>query len=246
MREYLETHFDKSILSNSLCDLASIILKNNYFENQELKYLQKRGFVIATKFAPPHSSLFMTELEKRIFQNSQFNPFLWLRYLDEIFGIWTQCSQKLNKLFNCINSLHPTVNFTKDYSTTEINFLGVTVTKVGNKLETDLYCKPTDTHQYHDAQSCHRNVYKGSIAYRHVVRFTRIDSTEEKLNNHLEQLKQRLIKHGCKEDHVHSEVERIKVAERTVSFQIRDKKVDDSKTIVLTYHPALNQLCEIL
>ena len=71
---------------------------------------------------------------------------MWLRYLDEIFCIWTQGSQNLNELFNCINSLHPTIKFTMDYSTTEINFLGVTVTKVGNKLETDLYCKPTDTH----------------------------------------------------------------------------------------------------
>ena len=35
-----------------------------------------------------------------------------------------------------------------DYSTTGINFLGVTVSKVGNKLERDLYSKPTDAHQY--------------------------------------------------------------------------------------------------
>ena len=34
-----------------------------------------------------------------------------------------------------------------DYSATEINFLGVTVTKIGNKQETNLYCKPADTHQ---------------------------------------------------------------------------------------------------
>ena len=67
MREYLETHSDKSILS--------IILKNNYFENWELMHPQKRGFAIVTKFAPPHSNLFMTELEKRIFQNSEFKTF---------------------------------------------------------------------------------------------------------------------------------------------------------------------------
>ena len=36
------------------------------------------------------------------------------------------------------------------------------------------------------------------------------------------------------------------MVERTVSFQIRDKKVDDSIRLVLTYHPALNQLYEIL
>ena len=68
-----------------------------------------------------------------------------------------------------------------DYSATEINFLGVTVTKVGNKLETDLYCKPTDTHQYLDAQSCHSNVHKGSTVYEQVVTFKIIFSTEENL-----------------------------------------------------------------
>ena len=62
--EYLETRSDKSISSNSLCDLASIILKNNYFENEELKYHQKRGFVIGTSFATPYSNLFIAGLEK--------------------------------------------------------------------------------------------------------------------------------------------------------------------------------------
>ena len=62
IREYLEARSDKSISSNSLCDLASFILKNNYFENEELKYHQKRGFAIGTKFAPPYSNLFMAGL----------------------------------------------------------------------------------------------------------------------------------------------------------------------------------------
>ena len=132
MREYLETRSDKSISTNSLCDLAGIILKNNYFENRELKYHQKRGTTTGTKFAPPHFNLVRTGLEKRIFQNSEFKPFLWLRYLDDIFCIWTQGSKKLSKFSNCINSLHPTIKFTMYYSATEIKFLDVTVTKVGN------------------------------------------------------------------------------------------------------------------
>ena len=88
-----------------------------------------------------------------------------------------------------------------DYSTTEINFLGVTVTKVGNRLETNLCCKPTDTHQYLHAQSCHSNMYKESIAYGQVVRFKRICSTKENLNNHLEQLKQWLVELEYRKDH---------------------------------------------
>ena len=61
-----------------------------------------------------------------------------------------------------------------DYSTTEMNFIGFTVTKVGNKLETDLYCKSTDTHQCLYEQSCHRNMYEESIAHGQVEWFKRI------------------------------------------------------------------------
>ena len=55
-----------------------------------------------------------------------------------------------------------------------------------------------------------------------------------------------LVKRGYKEDHVDSEIKRVKLIKKTVSFQKRDKKDDDSITLVLTYHPALNQLYEIL
>ena len=60
--------------------------------------------------------------------------------------------KKLKELFNCINILHSTITFSMVYSTTEMNFIGVTVTKAGNifknKLETDSYCKSTNTYQY--------------------------------------------------------------------------------------------------
>ena len=101
-------------------------------------------------------------------------------------------------------------------------------------------------HQHLHAHSCHSNVYKRSIAYIQVVKFKRICSTEQKLNSHFEQLKQWLVKRGYREDHVDLETERMKLVERTVSCQIRDKKVDDNITFVLTYHPALNGLYEIL
>ena len=69
MREYLETRSDKSILSNSLCDLASIILKKNSWS----KYHQKRGFAIRTKFAPLYSHLFMTGLEIEFSKTASLN-----------------------------------------------------------------------------------------------------------------------------------------------------------------------------
>ena len=105
-----------------------------------------------------------------------------------------------------------------DYSTTEFSFLGVKV-KACNKLKTDLYGKPNDTHQELHAQSCHHNVHKIFIAWGQVVRFKKTCSIEEKLNNRLEQLIQLLVKQGYKKNHVDSEIERVKLVKRTVSRQ---------------------------
>ena len=68
IREYLETRSDKSISSDSLCDLANYILKNNQFENEELKYHQKRGFAIGTKFAPPYSTSLRQDYKTEFFK----------------------------------------------------------------------------------------------------------------------------------------------------------------------------------
>ena len=54
----------------------------------------------------------------------------------------------------------------------QINFLDVLMSKNENEknLVTSLFTKPTDTHQYLHATSCHRSVYKKSIPYGQTIR----------------------------------------------------------------------------
>ena len=88
MAEYLEIREDKTrSLTKSLCDLESIVLQENYFELSSKIYHQKLGTAIGTEFAPPYANLFIAGLEKRIFENSEYHPYLWLRVLDDIFCV---------------------------------------------------------------------------------------------------------------------------------------------------------------
>ena len=50
MHEYLKTRSDKSISYNNLLDLASIILKNNYFGSEQLKYHQKEILLLGSSW----------------------------------------------------------------------------------------------------------------------------------------------------------------------------------------------------
>ena len=114
---------------------------------------------IGTKFAPNYANLFMAGIEDKIFQQSLTKPYLWLRYLDDIFFIWTEGVEKLHEFYAFLNSFHPTIKFTMDFSEERINFLDVIVIKNGKQLKTDLYTKKTDTHQFLHVQSCHRYIY---------------------------------------------------------------------------------------
>ena len=99
IKKYLNLREDQSVSTNSLCDLARIILTENYFELGKDMYHQKLGTAIGTKFAPPYANLFMAGLENKIFSDTNVQPLLWLRYLDDIFCIWTDGLEKLKEFF---------------------------------------------------------------------------------------------------------------------------------------------------
>ena len=78
-----------------------------------------------------------------------------------IIFILSQHGEKgLNKFLEILNSYHPTIKFTAIYSKEKVSFLDVEVIKKGNQLVTDLYIKPTDTHQYLHTSSCQVFHYK--------------------------------------------------------------------------------------
>ena len=110
---------------------------------------QKRGTAIGKKFASPFSILFMAELEEEILGKAEFKSYLWWRYIDDIFFLWEHGEEKLKSFIDNINKMPA------DWSKTSINFLDVTVSIAEGVIETDLYVKPTDSHQYRLLSSCH-------------------------------------------------------------------------------------------
>ena len=111
-KNFLNQREVKDISTRTLCYLATIILNNNFSEIGEEVYHQLLETSIGTKFAPTYANLFMALLEKKIFENTNFKPLLWLRYLDRIFCIWTEGLERLQECYQYINLFHPTIKFT--------------------------------------------------------------------------------------------------------------------------------------
>ena len=66
LRKRLETRKEKYVPTDTIIDVAEVVLKNNIFTFGKKTLKQKRGTAVGTKFAPLYSILFMTELEEEI------------------------------------------------------------------------------------------------------------------------------------------------------------------------------------
>ena len=162
-----------------------MILTMNNFTFNDSHYPQIHGTAMGTKMAPSFANLFLGLFENNALRNAPFQPHTWLRYIDDIFMIWTESPENLKIFIDYLNSIHPTIKFTSSHSPTNVPFLDVNVslTSDGN-INTDLYTKPTDKHQhlFSSYSSCHPlHTQKKAIPFSLALRLRRICSTDETL-----------------------------------------------------------------
>ena len=55
---------NENVSTDTLTELAELVLQNNYFEFDERYFKQIRGTAIGTKFAPPYAIIHMAALEE--------------------------------------------------------------------------------------------------------------------------------------------------------------------------------------
>ena len=75
LRKRRETRKEKYLLTDTIIDLAEVVLKNNIFAFRKKTLKQKRGTAIGAKIAPPYSILFLAELEEKIIKESEYKPY---------------------------------------------------------------------------------------------------------------------------------------------------------------------------
>ena len=246
LRLALNGRDDQSISTESLVELAQCVLENNVFEHDGNIYRQKQGTAIGTKMAPNYAILFMAALEEKFLDSSPLKPKLWLRYIDDIFFLWEHGEEALKIFLQQLNEAHPTVKFTADYSYDSINFLDVKVSRNGKRLVTDLYVKPTDTHQYLDASSCHPVHCKTSIPYSQALRLNRICSEPSSFDLRCNELEAWLIERGYDERLVRSKVLAARKHKRMVLLQREKGEKSFKLTFNIVFHPAFQDLGKLL
>ena len=83
IKKALNNREDQTISTESLLELAELVLKNNYFTHNDKTFKQIQGTAIGTKFAPPYAILALAEFEEGALGNYQLKPWVWWRFIDE-------------------------------------------------------------------------------------------------------------------------------------------------------------------
>ena len=169
---------------------------------------QDIGTAMGTVMAPPYACLSIGYLEEtrlkpvilpRYFSREDCELILelFIRYIDDGFITWPK-RLNLQHFVDALNSLHPSIKFTIKKGTNGVinglrvqihNFLDVLLLlHVTGKIETDVYYKPTNSHDYLPYDSHHPEHTKKNIVYglaKRIVEFVSNYATEEKRLNEL-------------------------------------------------------------
>jgi hypothetical protein len=214
--EKMPEKIDKRFQHNFIIKSLKLILYNNVFYFDGKYYIQKKGAAMGTIIAPTYATLVLGYLEETLYErmktkyNNEFSIYLrlnWKRFLDDCFLILPK-EIDTSDFLNELNNLHQSIQFTYNESESAMAFLDILVLKSGNNICTDLYCKPTDTHNYLDFRSCHPKHTKVNIPFNLASRIITIvknkDLQEKRLTELKLQLKQQnypdvLIQHGIEQ-----------------------------------------------
>ena len=197
---------------------------------------------MGTKMAPSYACLFMGFLEQQLLDDCVDKPFMWVRFIDDIFGIWTHGKEKWETFYEKLNSSHASIKFEGTLSETGLPFLDVDVRLNNGIISTDLYTKSTDSHNYLPWSSCHPRSTKTSIPYSQALRIRRICSEESDFNRRLYQLEGYLRSCNYPSKCIKLAFAAVRSLTRASTLEYRSKETNCRITFPITFHPNLRNL----
>ena len=141
-RFFVDSKITKIMFRNilNICCKSIFLYKDTVYE-------QRDGVAMGLPLAPLLANWFVSKIERNIFsdsKNNQCKPIFYKRYVDDIFAVFTNSSDR-DRFFTVLNSSHPNLQFTMEITTDALPFLDVEITAKDGMYNTRVYRKPTNT-----------------------------------------------------------------------------------------------------
>ena len=172
VKRAFDNYSKKTTSTKVITTFLALILTLNNFVFDCIHYLQIKESAMGTICVPAYANIFMASFKlKYIYPYIKDKTKMSLRFIDDLFMIWTGSEHELLDFMSDLNKNHSSIKFEFKYSQTKIKFLNVLVYKGHNiMLQTRIYRKQTDRQNYLDTRSEHPKSLKDSIPYSHALR----------------------------------------------------------------------------
>lgn len=134
---------------------------------------------MGSKCAPSVACTYMGEFERQHVYTHHPQPLLWLRYVDDVFCLWTHGENSLQLFVDYLNNREHRIKFTCHSSTQSVEFLDTKVLINNGKIDTELFIKPTNAMSYLKRNSFHPTHTFNSLPYGEFIRARRNCSKAE-------------------------------------------------------------------
>ena len=250
MEESLEKRTVKKIPTKDLLELGDMVLRSNEFTFEEERYRQKEGTAIGSKMGKNYACTFMgvweEEVQRKTEQEIGKKPRVWLRFVDDVWGVWRGTRKEFERFVEICNSHEERIKVTHEVCERESIFLDVKVLREeGGRLRTELYVKPTDRTRYLHESSDHPRHVKQGIAKGQFRRLRRICSEDEDYWKYSKQVEQKLISRGYGKTQVRQQMKESFKMGRKEAMERVEKREDRRVNFVLTHSgflPNVNQI----
>ena len=166
-RDLLDKRPVKLFSTDCVIDALEITLENNITVFNEKTYVQISGTAMGPNNACQYADTALSPLDQKISSGEEISPpAFYGRFRDDVYVIWTEPLEELDKFLTWLNSYHPNLKFTMSTPSTEgTEFLDLYIYSHDGKIETRTYSKPSDAHSYLLPQSCHPTHIAENIPY---------------------------------------------------------------------------------
>ena len=213
---------------------------------------------MGTNMAVNYANIFMSKFEKDLLHSYReihgTQPELWLRFIDDIFFIWTGDLEQLQHFINYCNTFSEkqgyksNIKFTSHFSTESVDFLDVKISIAEKQIKTELFSKPTAAHLYVHRASDHPHHVIKAIPKSQFLRIRRICSEVNDYEKHANQFIKFFIKRGYNPERLRRTKEEIKKLDRNSLFQTKSRTDEQQNRIplVLNWNQKFSNIPRVL
>ena len=180
--------YNLNLTKDQLVELHKLATTNQLFQLDGTLYEQVEGVAMGSPLGPLLANTFMCSIEEKLEEKNEL-PSFYKRYVDDTFTIMPDLN-KANDFLDKLNSCHENVNFTMEIAEQDtISFVVMNITKCGNRLETSVHRKSTNTGLLLHYHSHVDKRYKGCLLSTMINRAYRLSSTTTALSEECDKLR---------------------------------------------------------